>query len=56
MFAEIRKFQSIEGLLEELIHALITRIEVSDNSELHITFNYQDEFEALTHFIAEAAV
>jgi DNA invertase Pin-like site-specific DNA recombinase len=56
MFAEIRKFQSIEGLPEELIHALITRIEVSDNSELHITFNYQDEFEALTHFIAEAAV
>lgn len=56
MFAEIRKFQSIEGLSEELIHALIARIEVSDNSELHIIFNYQDEFEALTRFAAEVAV
>lgn len=56
MFTEIRKFQSIEGLSEELIHALIARIEVSDNSELHIRFNYQDEFEALTRFTGEAAV
>lgn len=56
MFTEIRKFQSIEGLSEELIHTLIARIEVSDNSELHIRFNYQDEFEALTRFAAEAAV
>jgi len=56
MFTEIRKFQNIEGLSEELIHALVARIEVSDNSELHIIFNYQDEFEALTHFAAEAAV
>jgi len=55
MFAEIKKFQSVEGLSEELIHALIARIEVSDNSELHIIFNYQDEFEALTRFAAEAA-
>ena len=56
MFTEIRKFQSIEGLSEELIHALIARIEVSDNSELHIRFNYQDEFAALTRFTGEAAV
>lgn len=56
MFSEIRKFQSIEGLSEKLIHTLIARIEVSDNSELYIIFNYQDEFEALTRFAVEAAV
>ena len=56
MFAEVRKFQSMEGLSKELIHTLIARIEVSGNGELHITFNYQDEFEALTRFVAEAAV
>ena len=56
MLAEIRKFRGIEGLSDELIHALIARIEVSDNSELHIIFNYQDEFDALTHFAAEAVV
>lgn len=50
MFTEVQKFQSTEGLSEELIHALIKRIEVSDNSELSITFNYQDEFEALALF------
>ncbi len=56
VFAEVRKFRSIEGLSEGLIHALIARIEVSDNGKLHIMFNYQDEFEALTRFAAEAAI
>ena len=53
MFTEVRKFQSVEDLSEGVIHSLISRIDVSDNSELHITFNYQDEFKALKRFASE---
>ena len=53
MFTEVRKFQSVEDLSDGLIHSLIARIDVSDNNELHITFNYQDEFKALKRFASE---
>ena len=53
MFTGVRRFQSVEDLSEEVIHSLIARIDVSDNSELHITFNYQDEFKALKRFAPE---
>ena len=53
MFTALRKFQGVEGLSEELIHALIARIEFGGGNRLNIMFTYQDEFEALKRFASE---
>ena len=53
MFTVCRTLRNTEGLTEELIHLLITRIEVHDGNRLDITMVYKDEVEALIRFLRE---
>lgn len=54
MFAAIHMFDDAGELSEELIHALIARIEVRDGNLLDIKLMYGDEYAKLTRFIEEA--
>ena len=53
MFAVCRTLRNTEGLTEELIHLLVSRIEVHDGNRLDIKLVYQDEVEALLRFLRE---
>ena len=53
MFAVCRALRNTEGLTEELIHLLVSRIEVHDGNRLDIQMVYQDEVEALIRFLRE---
>ena len=53
MFAVCRVLCNTEGLTEELIHLLVSRIEVHDGNRLDIKLVYQDEVEALIRFLRE---
>lgn len=53
MFAVCRVLCNTEGLTEELIHLLVSRIEVHDGNRLDIKMVYQDEVEALIRFLRE---
>ena len=53
LFSLKRELQEGYVLSAELVNALIARIDVGDNDRIHITFNYQDEFEALRKYAEE---
>lgn len=53
MFAVCQTLRNTEGLTEELIHLLVSRIEVHDGNRLDIKLVYQDEVEALLRFLRE---
>ena len=55
MFAEWNKFKDITVLSEEMMHALISRIEVCEDKSLRIALAYRDEFAALTNYVMEEA-
>ena len=50
MFAAYRALRSADVLTEELIHTVISRIEVHEDRRMDITLAYQDDFQTLTHF------
>lgn len=50
MFAAYRTLQSADVLTEELIHTVISRIEVHKDNRMDITLAYQDDFQMLTRF------
>ena len=50
MFAAYRTLQSADVLTEELIHTVISRIEVHENNRMDITLAYQDDFLMLSLF------
>ena len=54
MFAAARMFDDAGELSEELIHALIARVEIRDGNLLDIKLMYGDEYAKLTGFIEEA--
>lgn len=54
MFTAAHMFDDAGELSEELIHALIARIEVRDGNLLDIKLMYGDEYAKLTGFIEEA--
>ena len=54
VFSLKRELQTGEALSADLVNMLISRIDVGDNDRIHITFNYQDEFEALMKYAEEA--
>lgn len=51
MFEVHRMLRGTAGLSEELIHALVARIEVHNGNRLDIKLVYQDEFVMLTQFV-----
>lgn len=55
MFAAWNKFKDITVLSEEMMHALISRIEVCEDKSLRIALTYRDEFAALTNYVMEEA-
>lgn len=56
MFTAARMFYGAGELSEELIHAMIARIEVRDGNRLDIALVYGDEYIKLTRFAEEASV
>lgn len=50
MFAAYRALQSADVLTEELIHTVISRIEVHEDNRMDITLAYQDDFLMLSRF------
>ena len=50
IFAAYRTLQSADTLTEELIHTVISRIEVHEDNRMDITLTYQDDFLMLSHF------
>jgi len=54
VFSLKRELQTGEALSADLVNTLILRIDVGDNNRIHITFNCQDEFEALRKYAEEA--
>ena len=50
MFAAYRTLQSADALTEELIHTVISRIEVHEGNRMDITLAYQDDFLMLSRF------
>lgn len=56
LFSLKQELQPGQPLSTELISSLISRIDVGENKQVHITFNYMDEFEALSEYVKEAEV
>jgi len=46
--AAFKQFKDEKKLTEEMAHILIKRIEVSDRDRVSVTFNFRDEFEAIS--------
>ena len=55
MFAAWNKFKDITVLSEEMMHALISQIEVCEDKSLRIALAYRDEFAVLTNDVMEEA-
>lgn len=51
MLTAYRALQNVDVLTEDLIHTVISRIEVHEDNRLDIFLAYQDEFQTLTHFV-----
>ena len=49
-------FRSEDALTEEMVRALVDRIEVDAQNHLFITLRYRDECEALVRVLEEAGV
>ena len=49
-------FRGETALTEEMVHALVGRIEVDADNHLFITLLYQDEYQALVRLLEEAGV
>lgn len=56
LFSLKQELQPGQLLSAELISSLISRIDVGENKQVHITFSYMDEFEALSEYAKEAEV
>ena len=50
MFTAYRTLQNVDVLTEDLVHTVISRIEVHEDNRLDIFLAYQDEFRILTRF------
>lgn len=50
MFAAYRTLQNVDVLTEDLVHTVISRIEVHEDKRLDIFLAYQDEFQTLIRF------
>ena len=49
-------FRGEEALTEEMVHALVDRIEVDAENHLFITLRYQDEYQSLVRLLEETDV